>query len=458
MMVCARTAAADTDCRAVELDFTPSAGLQIVAWIEDAAGNYVDTVYITQTTGLYGLGNRVGIMELKSGPRWPFGARRDALPIWAHRHGLTFPEVVWQHNFVEGQIDTTFSDTSTELYYDQPRQEREWVDGVTQATHVFTDKGRFSESVSFYPPRGDLQRQTSDSADVEQYATLNVFDGVSQATPAGDMPYHFIAALPSLANGQYVLRVEVAKEFDFNATYTETTFPIIQPNFDAWGVPYRGQPSVLYDVPFAVRDIATTASAASYVGYSDIDGVVHPPDATITTDTPGSGASRLRLATDASGALYAIRVSSRPEQDPAPPGAATSPHVAIEPTTADIRFTAPGDDAQSGTVAGYDIRYTMGYSLDEASFASATRSDAALDLVPGGAEQTISLAGLRPGAPYVVGIRPYDNCKHEGPLLVIAFETPQPEVAACGCTSADASGFAIALALFGIRRRRRRRA
>ena len=31
----------------------------------------------------------------------------------------------------------------------------------------------------------------------------------------------------------------------------------------------------------------TTASVADYAGYSDHDGVVHAPDATITTDTPG---------------------------------------------------------------------------------------------------------------------------------------------------------------------------
>jgi len=41
----------DTACRVVELEMTPTADLQIVAWIEDAGGNYVDTAFITRTTG-----------------------------------------------------------------------------------------------------------------------------------------------------------------------------------------------------------------------------------------------------------------------------------------------------------------------------------------------------------------------------------------------------------------------
>src|SRR5512139_3801916 len=91
-----RTAAAAGECRVVDVDFTPSEDLQIVAWIEDAAGNYVDTAFITQTTGLRGLGNRTGVMDLKSGPAWPYGDREDVMPVWAHSHGITFPAVVFQ--------------------------------------------------------------------------------------------------------------------------------------------------------------------------------------------------------------------------------------------------------------------------------------------------------------------------------------------------------------------------
>ena len=33
---------------------TPTDNLQVVAWIEDAAGQYVDTIYITDLTGRHG--------------------------------------------------------------------------------------------------------------------------------------------------------------------------------------------------------------------------------------------------------------------------------------------------------------------------------------------------------------------------------------------------------------------
>src|SRR5580698_9617390 len=46
--------------RCLDTAFTPTANLQIVAWLETASGTYVDTVFITQQTGTFGLGNRPG--------------------------------------------------------------------------------------------------------------------------------------------------------------------------------------------------------------------------------------------------------------------------------------------------------------------------------------------------------------------------------------------------------------
>ena len=98
VVVAPRPAAAQADpsCRVVEMEMTPSEGLQIVAWLEDTDGNYVETVYITRTTGTYGLGNRPGIMEFNSGPLWPYGRRVTTFPVWAARHGMTFPLVLFQ--------------------------------------------------------------------------------------------------------------------------------------------------------------------------------------------------------------------------------------------------------------------------------------------------------------------------------------------------------------------------
>src|SRR5690242_2194125 len=71
-------------CRVVDIGFTPApftppAGIrdfpsQIVIWLEKPAvfpstvGEFVDTIYITQQTGRYGIGNRPGRMDFNSGP------------------------------------------------------------------------------------------------------------------------------------------------------------------------------------------------------------------------------------------------------------------------------------------------------------------------------------------------------------------------------------------------------
>jgi len=63
------SASAENKCHVVDVDFMPAdisngaamtAAPQIVAWVEDTAGNYVDTVFITQQTGSFALGNRPG--------------------------------------------------------------------------------------------------------------------------------------------------------------------------------------------------------------------------------------------------------------------------------------------------------------------------------------------------------------------------------------------------------------
>lgn len=167
----ARTASAADECRVVDVDFTPSEGLQIVAWIEDAAGTYVDTAFITQTTGLRGLGNRTGVMDLKSGPYWPYGDREDVLPLWAHAHGLTFPALVFQSSSPDDHCNMSrpFDESSLETYYCRPMEPNEpaWDAGSCAST-VYTDKGTFSATLtSRYPPRSDVKRAGPDSESVE---------------------------------------------------------------------------------------------------------------------------------------------------------------------------------------------------------------------------------------------------------------------------------------------------
>jgi len=252
-----------------------------------------------------------------------------------------------------------------------------------------------------------------------------------------------------------VLRVEVSKEFDFNASFDESRYPTTQCSYFEFGMPYRGQPSVTYDVPFSFAATDTGASVDAYTGYSDLDGVLHAPDGTITTDTPGSGGSRLRLAVAPDSSTYRVRVATRLEHDALAPNRVGAPTVtAVEASSATITFTAPGDDGDIGTVGGYEIRYRMGDTMDETSFASATPVPTVQPRAPGQL-QRFTLDNLGQRADYVVGIRAYDNCGHNSELVVVSFQTLTVEVG-CGCHGGNPIGLGIVVVALGLRLRRRR--
>ena len=304
-------------CRAVDVDFVPTDQLQIVVWLEDAAGNYIDTLFVTQSVGRYGMGNRPGELEFNSAPLWPYGRRETTFPVWAHRHGYTFPRVEFQ-NGEDQDLSHSIHQSSRENHYCRPTEPSEaiWDTGTCASPNVDTDKGILSTTnSSLYPPRVDVVSEPPiDSTDVAMYASLNPFDAVSQATPPGGEPFSFPWTLPSdLPAGQYVIFAEVAKEFDDNTSYNATNYPAPTGiTFANYGLPYRGQPSVIYSVPFTVGDADVAASSAAYVGYGDPDGqdgMVRAPDDSIETGTPGSGAERLTLTMDDNNSMYRLRVT-----------------------------------------------------------------------------------------------------------------------------------------------------
>src|SRR3954462_14672742 len=160
--------------------------------------------------------------------------------------------------------------------------------------------------------------------------------------------------------------MEVSREFDQNATYSTERYPAPNVAYGEPGLPSRGQPSVVYRVPFTISADATTGTATDYAGYGDpdgVDGAIRPPDRTITVDTPGSGAQRLALVP---GTSYRLRVQAHPDPDTTAPAIASEPAVAVTGTSAVITFVAPGDDGMTGRVQGYQLRYLVGDELTEA--------------------------------------------------------------------------------------------
>jgi hypothetical protein len=463
-------AADEPECRVVEFEVTPTDDLQMVVWLEDTEGNYVDTVFITRKTGSYGLGNRPGLMEFNSGPWWPYGRRITTFPVWAHRHGIDFPLVQFQDGN-DDNLSHALGESSRERFYCRPiRPDEELWDATSCASTVYTDKGVLAvDGTSNYPPRSDVTFDPAkDHPSVEGMASLNPFDVVSAATPAGEEKYVATWPVPpGVANGDYVLWLEVNKEFDENEDYDscnlcdgdgmpgdcctecpDCAYPALSDiPWAEYGVANRGQPSLVYSTPVSLSSALVTATTLDYVGYGDPDGEdgeIRPPDATITTGVPGSGADRLEIMVDGADP-YRLKVSAFPSPDEIAPDAPGPVAVAeVTGTDAQVSFTAPGDDGLDGEVAGYEIRYMTGAEIDASNFYDGTEAVVSLERVAPGELQEVLIKELLPRTAYTIGVRAFDECRNVGPIAIFHLETPRPEpgtVDACFIATAAYGSF-----------------
>jgi hypothetical protein len=382
-LACGAVARADDMPGAVlELKFTPAPRAQIAIWLEDAQGGFIRTLELTEAVAFHGLGNRPGASEMNSGYRWPYGRREGVLPIWASRRAAAssakhWKRVIFQDRTYEGLASRTSNDQSTDDYYclsfNKSTTSRTALDAVSCASRFSSDKGRFLTAAdvsrgyhepfedptshagttvhlpleSLYPPRMDVNRCTMsgtcfDHADVASFAAdarevMPEIDAVTMATPQGNTGQSVLFSLPpNWPKGQYVLWFEINVEGDYNQTYSATSLPTPTTpaaEWDSWatsyGYPYRGQPSVAFQLPFELADTGdVTVSAAAPAGRSSWDfwssdyGALQSMT-TIADDpsgAPGSGADRVHR--DASGKRLTLRVQtlvSLPEPDPANP-------------------------------------------------------------------------------------------------------------------------------------------
>jgi hypothetical protein len=356
--------------RLLEFTFTPTKRAQVAIWIEDSEGSFLETVALTSSVALRGVGNRPGALQMNSGFRWPYGRREGILPVWAHRRANApgaelFPMVIFQDRTSEGFASRTSVDASPDSYFclsfDHATTTREALDAVTCASVFSSDKGRFMteddvatgygepfvdatgrEDIralgigSIYPPRRDVEGlEEFDHPDVADFVTetrrvMPKIDAVTMATPAGDVArtVQFIAP-EEWADGDYVAWIEVNVEGDYNQVFNDTTFPTpLSDRWDLWaetyGYPYRGQPSVLYNVPFTLGPMVEERMSYEPVGYGSLQGEsgdMFTMDASITDDpdgTPGSGADRLRES-GAAGRFKVLMLATNICNEPDPP-------------------------------------------------------------------------------------------------------------------------------------------
>jgi hypothetical protein len=361
--------------RVLAFKFTPAPRVQIAIWIEAASGQYLATAALTEAVALHGIGNRPGASEMNSGYRWPYGRREGALPIWAHRRASStgaklFKRVIFQDR-VEGLASRTKSDQSADNYYclqfDNSKSSRDQLDAVSCASAFNSDKGRYMTADdaamgyfepwedppsaasgqaqgrtqalpmdSYYPPRMDLATRCDDmsscfdTADVMQYAAdareiMPEIDAIAMASPPGDAAQTVLFSVPgSWEDGDYVAYIEVNLEGDYNTHWNATSYPTpMTPDGDwdyysqNYGYAYRGQPSLVWKLPFTLGAAAATSfttdtpvgrSSWDYwsANYGELETVsFDPSDPQGMTDaTSGGGTARLRG--DPSGVRFAL--------------------------------------------------------------------------------------------------------------------------------------------------------
>jgi hypothetical protein len=317
-----------------------------------------------------------------------------------------------------------------------------------------------------------------DTPDVANYAAdvravMPDIDAITMATPPADVSQLILFTAPDdWADGDYVAWMEVNVEGDYNATFNDTSYPtptMPAGEWDSWamdyGYPYRGQPSVVYEVPFTLG-APGSFGVAEPAGYGDVDGFgptggdLHPFMASVITDSPsdatmqGSGADRLRLTSASPDRLQVVvRDPKECETDVAPgvPAGVTAGPVPDSKHAHEwghLRFLVPQSNEP---VAHYEVRYDKNEitaddpsTFDQAMPALAAMIDTQALMVPTssgpGSEVEVDFGGMEPLTRYWVAIRAVDICNVPGPYAVASLTTTRVQYTQLkGCFVATAA-------------------
>ena len=518
--------------RVIEISYEPTARAQIAIWIETGDGTFLRTFRLTDAVARRGIGNRPGALQMNSGYHWPYGRREGVLPIWGHRRlaqegAEPFRRVIFQDRASEGFASRTAPDASEDQFYclsfNKDFSSKETLEGIDPSVDAMacptvfnSDKGRYltTEDVaggyaepfedergvttdmrvmdltSLYPARRDLdQWGADDHPDSRAYAAdtreaMEAIDAVTMATPAGDREQRLQFNLPpGWEPGDYVLFVEVNVEGDYYGDqWGPSRFPTpTGERWDIWaesyGYPYRGQPTVLYAVPFHLDRQGGVYTTEDPVGYGQIhgaDGDVRPLDDSIRNDpdaAPGSGADRLHLRSD--GSRIGVRVvPSNICDGPEPPeacfqecaldsdcGAAgflcyqnecldeCNDLVAVAPDPVGGLQVSPLDRSWEQALVEfrvpesmrglfeYQVRVSRTPYDESTSFEAwgveaknASAAEERIDVpvgAPAGESIAVEIGHLERESTYYVGVRAVDTCSSRGPVVVAAHQTTQ---------------------------------
>lgn len=509
----------------LEFRYTPVARAQVAIWIEDRDGNFITTIALTEAVAFRGIGNRPGASQMNSGYRWPYGRREGALPVWAHRRASApgaklFPRVIFQGR-IEGKAargPADLPDQSPDEYFclsfQNKRSKRDQLDAISCASLLTSDKGRYiTESdiaagyvepyermdaegptgvmrplllYSVYPPRMDVPRCIDlgcvDSPDLERFASdaravMPEIDAVTRATALGDSPQQILFTIPDeWSAGEYLAFIEVNVEGDYNEHWNDVTFPTPLLPGELWdefaieyGYPYRGQPSIVFRVPFELgkgveAEFATDqpVGRSSWEYWRDDYGELEPiGEDRPLSDSDGSGIDRLRR--DTSGARFVVAVRDSATLPPDPTIGAveeltlsTHPDELRSHTWVTMQFKAPPSERP---LFGYEVRVATTPITDETSFIrdgrpaktatddieGATALNLPADTAPGQLVTT-TIGDLAAQTHYYVAVRAVNDMNEHGPLAVAEVTTTKRTFAAVSPCFIATAAYGTALA------------
>lgn len=536
LLLASQSSVATAQDRHLEVRFSATRRAQVAIWIESSDGTYFRTLALTQAVARWGIGNRPGALQMNSGHHWPYGRREGVLPVWAHRRfdhdGTAWRRVIFDGRESEGNASSAGSfgepinsaDPHFCLSFDAENNDIE-LDGVTCASVFSSNKGRYitAEDIaagyaepfvpdeggammrglsltSLYPPRRDLTgcvgARCGDHPDASLYAgdgedIVPEIDAVTTATPAEGALQLVIFDLPEAwPEGDYTVFVEVNVEGDYAPGWDATARPTPRApagTWDSWamsyGYAYRGQPSVVWEVPVTLTSAGGRFNATAPAGYGTIhgdSGELSAMDGTIHDDptaNPGSGADRLFV--NDRGNRVEITVPAwdvcsgedpppdcgrectddRPCADPLlcgddgtcvgmcevqmdlpAPGEVTLAHWPEQRHShqwVEMSMTVP--DLTRGLL-GWEVRVATHPIVDDASFLrgrpaqAAVMGDVALEVprvredgspLVAGDVIPLELGGLDPSTHYYVGIRAIDVCSDRTPIAVAEIDTTE---------------------------------
>jgi chitodextrinase len=121
--------------------------------------------------------------------------------------------------------------------------------------------------------------------------------------------------------------------------------------------------------------------------------------------------------------------------DTTPPAQTTTLAVAgVGLSSVTLRWTAPGDDGNTGTAAQYDIRYATFAITNDTTFNAAVQCTGEPAPLPAGTQQTFTVQGLTQGTTYWFALKTADEASNISPLsnvvsirtLVVVVDTTPP--------------------------------